>query len=396
MELAYRYRALDEGGRSVEGLVYARSAALAHYRVRQVMRRAPVELRLAVRESVQIALARGFAPRDLALFYATLSARLERGQSVEEGLDDARDFVFDRRMAQAITLMIHKLREGVPFGQAMRQAGFPDRDAALVAGMMEAGRLPEALAGLARELDQAELIAESIRGLVQMPIAVSVVMYCGLYAALTVFMPAMRRFYEALGTVRLPPLAAAAYDLSSFFNAHLGLATAAYVTLPVAVCLAVRLPGPRAWVERVPAFGRMAERADMSRLWGGFAVLYDAGVNVEETCRLLAEAARRGQSRASFRSLGRQLHGGMSLVAATPRAGFPAYVVKGVQAADSGGDLVGGLHLLAARLARDVGHMARRCEHMVRIATYLALAVGVTVFFMITYFPVLSVTLNLV
>jgi type II secretory pathway component PulF len=396
MELAYRYRAQDEAGRPVEGLVYARSAALAHYRVKHVLRRAPVELRLALRESVEVAIARDFAARDLALFYATLAARLERGQSVEEGLDDARDFVFDRRMVQAITLMIHKLREGVPFGEAMRQAGFPDRDAALVAGMSEAGRLPEALAGLARELDQSEAIAESIRALVQMPIAVSLVMYAGLYAALTVFMPAMRRFYEALGTVRLPPLAAAAYDVSQIFNAHLGWATALYLALPVAASLAFRLHGPRAWVERIPAFGRMAERADMSRLWGGFAVLYDAGVNVEESCRLLADAARRVQSRASFRSLGRQLHGGMSLVAATARAGFPAYVVKGVQAADSGGDLVGGLNLLAARLARDVGLMARRCEHLVRLVTYLALAVGVTAFFMVTYFPVLSVTLNLV
>jgi len=396
MELAYRYRAVDERGEPLEGVVYAENAALAHFRLARVLNRRPTALRLALRESIAAALARDFSRRDLALFYATLGARLERGQSVEEGLDDARDFIFDRRMVQAITLMLHRLHDGAPLGEAMRQAGFPARDAALVAGMTEAGRLPEALVGLARELEQAEAIGESIRALMQMPLAVAAVMYAGLYAALTVFMPAMKRFYDALGTVRLPSSVSLAYELSGAFDAHLVLATAAYVLFPIGLVRLASLPSGRRLLERVPAFRRIAERADMSRLWGGFAVLYDAGVNVEETCRLLAAAARRSESEANFRALGRQLHGGMSFVAATARAGFPQYVVKGIQAADSSGDLVAGTQALAERLARDVGIMARRCEHVVRVGTYLFLAVGVACFFLLTYYPILSVTLNLV
>ena len=396
MMLAYAYRARNRRGLVVEGLIYARSEAAATYRLARVLRMQPLRVMLAVRATVAVLWRPLPAAEDLAVFYSTLGTRLEHGHGLDQGLTDALEFVVDPRLRHSIALAAEELDEGAALAGALRRAGFPERDCALLEGMADSGRVPEVLCNLGREIDRRERLRGALNALLRMPLAVTAVMYVGLYLALVAFLPAMQRFYSALGNVHPPALAALLYDFATAFRANVAIATAIYLALPLAALVLARTPLAARLLDAIPMRRRLAERADMSALWTGFGMLYDAGIHVEDACTLVARAAARPASSAAFRALGRHLRAGVSLVNAVARARFPAYVVGGVQAAESSGDVVGGIERMASRLTMDVEALTRRCEHSVRLVAYTVLAVCVAGFFLLSYYPILSTTLSLV
>jgi type II secretory pathway component PulF len=392
MDLCYAYLSKNPHGSVVEGMIYAPSEAEAHYRLKRKLGHVPLEIKLNAFASLRAIIRPGFDPRDLVTFYRAFGTRMEKGQSIQQGLENAIEFVSDGKLKQAIALMSQDLQEGGTLGNAMRLAGFPERDVAALESTADTGKIPDTLLALAAELQRTESLRSAIRAIVQMPLTVAFIMYCGFYAALVVFMPAMRQFYKALGKVDIPVFARALYSLSEVFSAHLTLATLAYLGALVLFVAFCRSRALRALLDRVPVIKNIAQRADLANLWTGFALLYDAGVNVEEACRMLARAASRPESRVWFDSLARQFRAGLPLVAAVQKAGFPALVVQGIRAADSSGDVVAGVNSMASRLSQDVADFTRNYEHYIRLASYLLAALGVAVFFLVTYYPILAST----
>ena len=106
------------------------------------------------------------------------------------------------------------------------------------------------------------------------------------------------------------------------------------------------------------------------------------------------QAASRPPVRRWFGALGRELHAGWPMAQAAARAGFPRHVIRAIQAADSGGDLVAGMRALAEGLAEDVAELGARQEHLVRVLSTLVAAALVAGFFVLTYLPLLSSTFS--
>jgi len=391
---AWVHRSRGADGRVSEGVLYAGSAAEAHFRLRHRLAREPLSIRHDPLRTLAAWWHPQFRTRDLVAFYRALGRRLERGQAIQPGLEQAQEFVGDARLAQAIAVFAHGLREGQRIGAALRAAGFPERDAAALDAVADSGRLPETLFVLADDLERRERLQEALRRTLQMPLTVALLLYLGLYLAFTLFLPTMARFYNALGGGELPAFARLLFGIAGQARAHLGLTTAGWLCLPPLLLWLVRSRQlARAW-ERIPVVDQLLERSELASLWRGFATLYDAGVQVEEACRLLQQAATRPAVRRWFAALGRELHSGWPLAQAALRAGFPRHVIRAVQAADSGGDLVAGLRSLAESLGEDVNDLSARQEHLVRVLSTLLAAALVAGFFLVTYLPLLSSTFS--
>ncbi len=394
MNWAFSHTSRSTDGQLQEGVVFAGSAAEAHFRLRRQLGREPLQIRLDVLQSLQLALQPGFRVRDHVAFYRALGRRLERGEAIQPGLQQAQEFIADPRLVQAIGLLAHGLREGQGIGMAMRRAGFPERDAAALDAVADTGRLPDTLQMLASDLERRARLATALRSTLQMPLTVAVLLHVGLYLALMLFLPTMARFYTALGASGLPPLASVLFALAAFARNHPWSITAIWLATPAGLLVAARMPWARQAWQQIPLVEQLLERSELATLWSGFATLYDAGVQVEEACRLLQLAASRPLVRSWFVGLGRELHAGWPLVQAVPRAGFPRYVVRAVQAADSGGDVVAGLRALAEGLSEEVLMLGQQQEHVMRVAATLIAAVLVAGFFLLTYYPILASTFS--
>ena len=394
MIYAWAHRSRSPDGRITGGVLYAGSTAEAHYRLRHRLACEPLSIRLDPWHTALQWWQPGFRVRDLVAFYRAFGRRLERGQAIQPGLEHAQEFVSDLRLTQAVALLAHGLKEGQRLGAALRSAGFPERDAAALDAVADTGRLPETLQVLATDLERRARLAQALRRTLQMPLTVALLLYVGLYLALLLFLPTMARFYAALGATQLPPVAEVLFGVAALCRQHVILATLCWLAGPPLGWLCLRNPlAARVW-ERIPLVAQVLERSELASLWGGFATLYDAGVQIEESCRLLQAAATRPASRRWFQSLGRELRAGWPLVQAAPRAGFPRHVVRAVQAADSGGDLVAGLRALAENLAEDVAELSARQEHLVRVGASLGAAALVALFFLVTYYPILVSTFS--
>jgi len=395
MEKAFDYRAKNRNREMTTGVIYANDADSAYLKLTQ-MGYTPSDLpTINIGYTARNAMTNGFDRKELARFYSSMAKRLRNGRSVPEGLDNAIEFVDDPRLKQALAMMRQFVQEGNSLAAAMKLSGFPYRDVEIIRSTAEAGKSADSLTRLSNEIFRAETLRKSIISTIRMPIIVLFIMYCAIYGATVFIAPVMMNFFEtALGTVQLPGFAKAYYEFAALFKENITVATILYIAFLIAVVYFVRTDTFRKLLERIPLVQTISERSDMSNLWTSFAMLYDAGINTEETTKMLAAATSRSESRESFQSMHRLLRSGFTIEAAVQKSNFPVYVVRGVQASVSSGDLVGGIEDLCRDLATDVEEYTAKLKDNIQLFATLVLSVFVGLFFMLTYYPIVSATLS--
>lgn len=395
MDKAFNYRAKNRSRDMIDGVVYAADADSAYLKLTQ-MGYVPADMpTLNPHYTVRNLITRGFDRKELARFYSSMSKRLKNGRSVPEGLDNAIEFVDDPRLKQSLAMMRQFVQEGNSLAAAMKLSGFPLRDVEIVRSTAEAGKTAESLMRISQEIFRAETLRKSIMSVIRMPIIVLFIMYCAIWGVTVFIAPVMMKFFKsALGNVKLPAFAKAYYDFAAVFKANLTLSTIIYVSILVAVVWFVRSPTFRMLLEKIPLIRVISERSDMANLWTSFAMLYDAGINTEETTKLLAAAAARPESKDAFMNMHRLLRSGSSIEVAVQRSQFPVYVIRGIQASVSSGDLVGGLEDMCRDLATDVEEYTSKLKDNIQLFATLVLSIFVLMFFMVTYYPIISATLS--
>ena len=396
MDKAFNYRAKNRKNELMDGVVYAADADSAYLKLTQMGYRPAEVPTLNPGYTLRNFLVRGFNRKELARFYSSMAKRLENGRSVPEGLDNAIEFVDDPRLKQALAMMRQFVQEGNSLAAAMKLSGFPLRDVEIVRSTAEAGKTATSLVRIAREIFRSEMLRKSIVSTIRMPMIVLFIMYCAIYGVTVFVAPVMTKFFKNIGNVKLPAFAKMYYDFAAVVKANLTISTILYVLLLVGIVVMVRSQWFRRLLEKIRVVQIIAERSDMANLWTSFAMLYDAGINVEETTKLLAAAAARPQSRDAFMNMHRLLRSGATIESAVVKAEFPVYVLRGVQAAVSGGDLVGGLEDMCKDLAADVDEYTSKLKDNIQLAATAILSAFVLAFFMVTYFPIISATLSMV
>ena len=395
MDKAFNYRAKNRSRELMDGVVYAPDADTAYIKLTQ-MGYTPSDMpTLNPRYTIRNFLTKGFDRKELARFYNSMSKRLRNGRSVPEGLDNAIEFVDDPRLKQSLAMMRQFVQEGNSLAAAMKLSGFPPRDVEIIRSTAEAGKSAESLYKISQEIFRSEGLRKSIVSVIRMPIIVLFIMYCAIYGVTVFIAPVMTKFFKsALGNVKLPAFAKAYYDFSAFFVAHVTVATILYIMALIGIVYFVRSPVFKSMLEKIPLVKVIAERSDMANLWTSFAMLYDAGINTEETTKLLASAAARPESRDAFMNMHRLLRSGSSIEVAVVKASFPVYIVRGIQASVSSGDLVGGLEDLCKDLATDVEEYTSKLKDNIQLFATAILSAFVLAFFMVTYYPIISATLS--
>jgi type II secretory pathway component PulF len=395
MDNAYTFDAKNRNKEMMSGIVYASDPESAYIKLKMLGYQPSGQPQLNLSATLQSMMGSGFNRKELARFYTSMAKRLKNGRSVPEGLDNAVEFVDDPKLKQALIMMKQFVLEGNSLAGAMKLSGFPMRDVEVIRSTSEAGKTPETMDRIAKEMVRADALRSSIMSVLRMPMVICFIMYVAVYMMIVFIAPAMSKFFKtALTSVKLPAFAQGFYDFSAMFKANIYIGTILYVCLLAGVIWFIRSPIFQELIDRVKLVHRISERSDQANLWTSFSMLYDAGINTEVSTKMLADAAVRPASRESFLTMHRLLRSGSKIVDAVAKSGFPIYIVRGVQAADSGGELVAGLDDMCKDLAQDIEEYTSKLKDFISLASVAVLSLFVLIFFMLSYYPILSSTLS--
>jgi type II secretory pathway component PulF len=394
MDFAYTYTAKTSRGKLMTGTVYAPNKVLGYARLKKNGFK-PLTVELNLMESLRNLTGGQFNALELARFYNTLGRRMNNGKPLVEGLEAAVEYVQDEKLKQAILVMRQATLDGQNEHRAMAAAGFPSRDALVIRATSEAGKTGQTFLSLAAEITRVEALRRSVAAIFRMPIIMAFMMYGFFYGALVWVAPMTMKFLKQTNLkMNLNAFNQGYFDFAKMFNENLLLGSICYALVPVGVIFGVRSQAFKNALDHLKRLRMIAVKADQAALWNSFSLLYDAAIPVKEACRIIADAAKRQDSRQSFIKLGRMVEAGRPIEDAVQNCGFPSYIVSGVRSSISGGSLLEGLLDMVKNLEEDVITLTEMMTETVKIVATLMVATGVSLVFFVTYYPIVASVLS--
>jgi type II secretory pathway component PulF len=322
----FRY-AVKEGVYKTYGYLRATSAGEA----RNKLQRAGINAEAIVPApwaTLKVAMGRGFDSEELAGVYERLAQSLANSGRTVDGLDGAREFITDPRLADACAAMHAELVRGEPEDLAMKVAGFSVRDCMVVSAAREAGALREGFLSLGKECERAGRLEKRITGAFSKLRATLVMMFVAVLGYFLYIGP-MSAGFAMKNASKMPP------GLRSFFEVVLWaeknrLAFASmYLLVGAGIFVFIQKGGLRPLLDRLGPYRRLMLRGDLAACWGSMMLLIaTAGQRPAYKAGLAAQAAKRADVAQMFKDLAKLLDNQLTYADAVPQAGFPPYVSR--------------------------------------------------------------------
>lgn len=243
----FRYRAVDAQGASHHGELEAATTAQAIEALRRRELTA-VELTPAQHPAtlVRARSARRASDVERAQLLHEFATLLTAGVPMGEALPSLESAYEATALAAPLALLRRSVQAGRPIAEACREAGFgwPQHTLTLLAAGEAAGRLGEAMAAAAEQLDYEQGVRQQLRTALIYP---SVLVVAGALAVFIIFVAVVPRFASLIGSSRaeVPALSRWVIESGLFFRAHLAECLLVLAGLAGAVVWAARSPAIR-------------------------------------------------------------------------------------------------------------------------------------------------------
>jgi type IV pilus assembly protein PilC len=308
----FDYRAIDQTGRSVKGVLSAVNDVDLELRLK----------RMGLDLITLSELSRQYAPqgrervtrRDLVTFCIHMRYITRAGIPLLEGLRDLRDTMEKRGFRDVLTALLEDLEGGKVLSQAL--AAHPAVFGAVFVHSVRAGEqtglLDAVFERLAESLKWQEEVASKARRLMVYPALVLVVVGAAILFLLVYLVPQVLALVETMG-VQLPlptlVLMAVSSALRSYWMIALLLALALGAGLPLWV---KKSESGRDWWDRtqlrLPVVGPIIQKIVLSRFTNTLAMMYRSGVTV-------LDALRAGEKVAGNREIASGIHRAAQMIA---------------------------------------------------------------------------------
>jgi type IV pilus assembly protein PilC len=308
----FDYRAIDQTGRSVKGVLSAVNDVDLELRLK----------RMGLDLITLSELSRQYAPqgrervtrRDLVTFCIHMRYITRAGIPLLEGLRDLRDTMEKRGFRDVLTALLEDLEGGKVLSQAL--AAHPAVFGAVFVHSVRAGEqtglLDAVFERLAESLKWQEEVASKARRLMVYPALVLVVVGAAILFLLVYLVPQVLALVETMG-VQLPlptlVLMAVSSALRSYWMIALLLALALGAGLPLWV---KKSESGRDWWDRtqlrLPVVGPIVQKIVLSRFTNTLAMMYRSGVTV-------LDALRAGEKVAGNREIASGIHRAAQMIA---------------------------------------------------------------------------------
>ena len=370
----FRYKALGEDGRAIEGVMEAASTdAVA------------AALRAKGRWTVEVRPARAMAARpalrdaELALVARELSTLLGAGVPMARALHLLTSLAPSAAAKGFVERTLARVSAGEPLSDALEKAGLGavGGRAGLIRAGEAAGDAAGALARLAAGLDRSEALRQAIRSALLYPAMVALAALGAMALLVFAVLPRFEEIFLNAGA-RLPGLAGALLDGSRWIGANAAPLAAAigavvlwflYWRRTEAGALALSKFGLA-----MPILGSIGRRLDAARFCRTLGLLLENGAPAEQAAEHAISAMSRVAMRWRARRFAADLGSGAGLADAAERTGaFPKPVVGLLRVGEESGAAPAMLEHAAGLLESAAERDARRAVALVAPGATLVL-----------------------
>lgn len=163
MIYAFSYHAKAKSGSLLNGITFAESEEEAYLRIKNKLNLIPIDIQIDPMATLNNWIGSDFNQKELSKLYKTISKRLKNGRPIVDALEQAQEFITDKKLKFAIGTMLAMILDGYPEHQAMEEAGFSKRDFSAIAAGSTGGKQPDIFYSLSEDYDRNIQLASDIK-----------------------------------------------------------------------------------------------------------------------------------------------------------------------------------------------------------------------------------------
>ncbi len=371
---AYRFEALDAGGKTTNGLIEADNAraARAVLRTRALvpLQVSPVTMAAPTTSSAPRFGGRAFSASTLSVWTRQLAGLVAAGLPLERALSSLADEAETPRQRELVAHLKSEVNGGSTFARSLGTAPreFDEVYRAVVAAGEQSGALGPVLERLADDLEERQELKGKLIGASLYPIIVSLIAVIIVIFLVSYVVPQVASVFTNKKQA-LPWLTVAMLAVSDFVRSYGWLVLGVALAGGGALMLALRADAFRerfdaAWL-RLPLIGRLARGYNAARFAATLAMLAGAGVPILKALQAAAETLSNRAMRADAMDALVQVREGAPIAAAlAAKKRFPGLLPMFARL----GEQTGQLPVMLERAARQLaGEVQRRATAMVTI-----------------------------
>ena len=366
----YRYRAMNDQGRVLQGKVDALNAADLEVR----LSRLGLDLLnyKEIKSKNKNVTGRGIKRTDLITFCFHLEHLIRAGVPIIEGLSDLRDTMDNKRLREVTAAMIESIEGGKNLSGAM--ADFPyvfnKVFVSLIRAGEESGQLGLVLEKIIENLKWQDEQAAHTKKLLMYPSLVLIVVLAVMFFLMVYVVPQLTSFLSTMGQ-ELPVQTKILIACSGFLRSYWFIV----VPLPFIVGFGVWfgvLTNPK-FAEsidglklKIPVVGPLLKKIIVTRVCNVFSIMYSSGITVLECIRITEDVAGNRAVQKAVRDAGRMIAdgGGISNSFAETEL-FPPLVVRMLRVGENTGALEQALSNVTYFYTRDVRESIGNLQAMI-------------------------------
>lgn len=396
----YAYRALDESGKKLKGILEAESPEAAE---RMLLEKDLVPMgvkALAGSGGGGEGLGRfmGVKAEELILFTKQFRTLLKAGVGILRILEVLEKQTENARLRLVFVAMGRDIRGGASLFDAFHS--HPSVFSPLYCNMIRAGEqsgsLPQVLERLTYIIEHEHKVKSDIKSALQYPIIVSLFLVVAFFVLLTFVIPKFVSIFEKVG-IDLPLPTKIALNLYAFLEAFWPFLLLGSVGGVLGLVFWFRTETGGLMRDRfllaLPLFGKLFSKAAMSRFASIFSILQASGIPVLDTLKILSGAIGNAAVAYEFEQIGEKLSEGKGIAGPLSEARyFTPMVVNMVAIGEESGNLEEMMQEVAVHYDDEVGYATKRLADAVGPLLTVGLAVVVGFFAAAIFLPMWDLT----
>ena len=368
--MQYRYRAIDEKGRTIRGKLEAVNPVDLETRLTRLglylIEATPISSRSSLFSSNRI------KRSDLITFCFHLEQLTRAGVSLIEGLVDLRDGIDHPHFREIVANLIEDIEGGLQLSQAMAKhpSVFDTVFCSLIQAGEETGRLPDVLKNLVETLKWQDELASQTKKIIMYPAFTGIVVTGVIFFLMIYLVPKLINFIKAMQET-LPWNTRLLIFISDIFVAYWWL----ILSSPILIALCMQVwkrvdPEYQYKVDllkiRLPFIGTILEKIVLARFSNYFALMYDAGITILDGLRTLEGVIGNVVLERGLHEARAQITEGQSVSSSFERIRlFPPLVVRMLKVGENTGALDNALHNVSYFYNRDVKESIEKVQALI-------------------------------
>jgi type IV pilus assembly protein PilC len=380
--IKFRYKALDDSGKSVSGTEMATSAGAAHVALlARGLQPSEVENK---RGLLNFEITQKKVPRqDVMNFTRQLAVFMRAGVPIMEALEVIVEETQHKMLKQILSDMVDSLRAGDTFAAAA--AAHPEAFPNFYVGILESaeltGNLDSVLNQLADYIDRDQKARGKVTAALIYPAVVAAMSVVTVLVLAIFVMPRFEVFFKSLNA-KLPLVTRMLLGVTAFMG-HWWYAILGFVFIVVGGVMAMqRTPGGRAKIDalklKLPVIGDLTETAIIERTCRVLASMLRAGVDLPRSMAVTAESANNAVYRNALEKVREAMMEGQGLAEPISQTGlFPAAARQMFRVGEETGTLDQQLEVAAVYYARELETKLERATALFEPAIIILMGVVV-------------------